>query len=130
MRHLLRWLLWALALVLTALVVLQGWYATHIWWWRDHPPRETAFMAMRLAEQHERRADARLSYQWVPYERISLELKRAMIAAEDAKFVDHEGFDWDGGGASLPAARRSASSSPRTCFSPPKKAIGERARKR
>jgi monofunctional biosynthetic peptidoglycan transglycosylase len=23
-------------------------------------------------------------------------LKRAIIAAEDAKFVDHEGFDWEG----------------------------------
>ena len=32
----------------------------------------------------------------MPYERISTNLKRAMIAAEDAKFVDHEGFDWDG----------------------------------
>jgi monofunctional biosynthetic peptidoglycan transglycosylase len=32
----------------------------------------------------------------VPYSRISSQLKRAMIAAEDAKFVDHEGFDWEG----------------------------------
>jgi len=96
MRHLFRWLLWALALLLAAFVLLQGWYAVQIWWWRDHSPRETAFMAMRLAELQERRPDARLSYQWVPYERISLELKRAMIAAEDARFVDHEGFDWDG----------------------------------
>jgi monofunctional biosynthetic peptidoglycan transglycosylase len=32
----------------------------------------------------------------VPYERISIHLKRAIIAAEDAKFVDHEGFDWEG----------------------------------
>ena len=39
---------------------------------------------------------ARLRYRFVPYERISTPLKRAMIAAEDAKFVDHEGFDWDG----------------------------------
>ena len=30
------------------------------------------------------------------YDRISGNLKRAMVAAEDAKFVDHEGFDWDG----------------------------------
>jgi monofunctional biosynthetic peptidoglycan transglycosylase len=96
MRHVLRWLVWALALLLGAFVLLQGWYAAHIWWWRDHPPRETAFMALRLTELHERRPDARLAYQWVPYERISLELKRAMIAAEDARFVDHEGFDWDG----------------------------------
>ena len=39
---------------------------------------------------------AELQYQWVPYERISINLKRAMIAAEDAKFVEHEGFDWEG----------------------------------
>jgi hypothetical protein len=32
----------------------------------------------------------------VPYERISAHLKRAIIAAEDAKFVEHEGFDWEG----------------------------------
>ena len=34
--------------------------------------------------------------QWVGYDRISANLKRAIIAAEDAKFVDHEGFDWEG----------------------------------
>jgi monofunctional biosynthetic peptidoglycan transglycosylase len=96
MRHLARWLLLAFALLAAAFVLLQGWYAAHIWWWREHPPRETAFMALRLAELRERRPDARLAYQWVPYERISQELKRAMIAAEDAKFVDHEGFDWEG----------------------------------
>jgi monofunctional biosynthetic peptidoglycan transglycosylase len=96
MRHLIRWLLWAFALLLVAFILLQTWYAVHIWWWREHPPRETAFMALRLAELREQRPDARLAYQWVPYERISVELKRAMIAAEDAKFVDHEGFDWEG----------------------------------
>jgi monofunctional biosynthetic peptidoglycan transglycosylase len=32
----------------------------------------------------------------VAYDRISNNLKRAMVAAEDAKFIDHEGFDWDG----------------------------------
>jgi monofunctional biosynthetic peptidoglycan transglycosylase len=53
-------------------------------------------MTLRLAELHDRRPDARLAYQWVPYRQISVELKRAMIAAEDARFVDHEGFDWEG----------------------------------
>jgi monofunctional biosynthetic peptidoglycan transglycosylase len=32
----------------------------------------------------------------VPYERISANLKRAVVAAEDAKFSEHEGFDWEG----------------------------------
>lgn len=31
---------------------------------------------------------------WVPYERISVNLKRAIIASEDATFTDHDGVDW------------------------------------
>jgi monofunctional biosynthetic peptidoglycan transglycosylase len=96
MRRLIRWFAWSLAFVAVAFVVVQAWYAAHIWWWRDHPPQETAFMAMRLKELRARQPDARIAYRWVPYERISVQLKRAMIAAEDAKFVDHEGFDWEG----------------------------------
>jgi monofunctional biosynthetic peptidoglycan transglycosylase len=96
MRYVGRWLLWTFAFITVALVLLQGWYAAHIWWWREHPPRETAFMAVRLAEIRAEHPDARLAYTWVSYDRISVELKRAMIAAEDAKFIEHEGFDWDG----------------------------------
>ena len=29
------------------------------------------------------------------YERISPHLKRAVVAAEDARFLDHDGFDWE-----------------------------------
>src|SRR5215831_10397077 len=90
MRQLGRWLLWALALIVGALALVQAWYAVQIWWWRDHAPRETAFMAARQAELKARPKPAKIGYTWVPYERISQELKRAMIA------VEHEGFDWDG----------------------------------
>ncbi len=96
MRRIGRWTLWIAFAIFLALVVLQAWYAANIWWLRDHPPGETAFMAARLSELRAKRPQARLQYVWVPYERISGNLKRAMIAAEDAKFVEHEGFDWDG----------------------------------
>src|SRR4030081_1007430 len=96
MRVALRCIMWAIAAALLGFVLLQLWYLGHIWWWRDHPPRETAFMAQRQDELRARNPQARLQYTWVPYERISVNLKRAMIAAEDAKFVEHEGFDWDG----------------------------------
>jgi monofunctional glycosyltransferase len=95
-RTALRWVLWTTSIVLLAFVLLQAWYAAQIWWWREHAPHETAFMALRLAELRQANPQARLQYTWVPYERISANLKRAMIAAEDAKFVEHEGFDWDG----------------------------------
>jgi monofunctional biosynthetic peptidoglycan transglycosylase len=96
MRPALRWAIRAMLVLLTAFVLLQLWYAAHIWWWRDHPPGETAFMSVRLAELKSVNPGARLQYVWVPYQRISVQLKRAMIAAEDAKFVEHEGFDWEG----------------------------------
>jgi monofunctional biosynthetic peptidoglycan transglycosylase len=96
MRTALRWLVWALSAALLAFVALQLWYGAHIWWWRDHAPRETAFMAQRLHELRLHNPQAQLQYTWVPYDRISVHLKRAMIAAEDARFVEHEGFDWNG----------------------------------
>ena len=72
------------------------WIALHVVWYRTHPPGETAFMAQRMDEARARNPKAQLRYRFVPYARISKQLKRAMIAAEDAKFVDHEGFDWEG----------------------------------
>ena len=79
-----------------AILLLHLYFAAMIFWWRDHPPQQTSFMAERLDELRRKNPQARLRYQFVPYARISTSLKRAMIAAEDSKFVDHEGFDWDG----------------------------------
>lgn len=53
-------------------------------------------MEDRLEVLQESNPDAVLKHRWVDYKKISPNLKRALIAAEDAKFVDHEGFDWDG----------------------------------
>jgi monofunctional glycosyltransferase len=91
-----RWLGWILGAAAAALVGIHLWYAAHILWWRDHPVGETSFMSYRLDDLRSRNPKAQLRYQWVPYDRIAVSLKRAMVAAEDAKFVDHEGFDWDG----------------------------------
>jgi len=91
-----RALIVALAAVAALSVGWLGWIALHVAWYRYEPPRETAFMAERLAEARAKNPNATLQYRWVPYPRISVQLKRAMIAAEDAKFSEHDGFDWDG----------------------------------
>jgi monofunctional biosynthetic peptidoglycan transglycosylase len=65
-------------------------------WWREHNPRTTSFMDARLAKMRETKADARLGFLWVPYAKISDNLKRAILTAEDDKFVEHDGFDWEG----------------------------------
>ena len=53
-------------------------------------------MRARLEELRKKDPRATLAQVWVPYERISPQLKRAVVAAEDAKFLAHEGFDWEG----------------------------------
>lgn len=83
------------ALVLAVLLV-QGWFFVHVWWWSSHNPSSTAFMQARLATMQQKDRNAALKHQWTGYEKVSPNLKRAVVAAEDAKFVDHEGFDWEG----------------------------------
>lgn len=96
MRTLGRWLKRALLLVLGLLVLWQLWLFCWVLFWGWVNPGTTRFMEIRLAELRQKNPDAQLKKQWVPYKQISVHLKRAIIAAEDAKFVDHEGFDWEG----------------------------------
>lgn len=87
-----RGLLGLLALVLG----YQLWIFAHIWWWVDHNPANSAFMDERLDILQQNNPDAELRHKWVPYAKISGNLKRALIAAEDARFLSHDGFDWEG----------------------------------
>jgi monofunctional biosynthetic peptidoglycan transglycosylase len=86
----------ALALGLAAIfIAIQLSFLVRVWWWRDHNPQATAFMEASLERLRERKPDSKLRHVWVPYERISANLKRAVVAAEDARFAEHEGFDWE-----------------------------------
>ena len=88
-------LLWRLTLLLiAALVVYESWFFGKVVWWIWVNPTNTAFMEARLENMREDNPKARLRHKWVPYADISVNLKRALIAAEDGKFLDHDGFDW------------------------------------
>lgn len=91
-----RWLKRTLLALIALLVFWQGWYFGWLVWWKYSDPGETAFMRQRLSELREKTPKAELRHQWLPYERVSNHLKQAVVAAEDDKFVDHEGFDWEG----------------------------------
>ena len=85
-----------MALFFMILFLYQLWIFLHICWWIKFNPASTAFMEDRLDVIQEKKPDAELKHKWVDYKKISIHLKRAVIAAEDAKFLDHEGFDWEG----------------------------------
>jgi monofunctional biosynthetic peptidoglycan transglycosylase len=78
-----------------AFLLAQLWFYSHIVYWNHFEPSSSAFMSSRLDALHAKDPKAKLRREWVPYERISVHLKRAVVAAEDAKFLDHEGFDWE-----------------------------------
>ncbi|MEW5789536.1 MAG: monofunctional biosynthetic peptidoglycan transglycosylase [Pseudomonadota bacterium] len=90
--------LWRWGLVLLILVAyLQIGYLAGVLWWGYFNPSNTAFMADGLDRLQEKKGpDAELRHQWVEYNRISIHLKRAVVAAEDSRFLEHEGFDWEG----------------------------------
>jgi len=94
-RKLRRWLGRALALVIGLVLLYELWIFSHVLWWNWFNPSTSAFMEERLEVLQERNPEAKLRHQWVTYDRISLNLKRALVAAEDANFMEHEGFDWD-----------------------------------
>lgn len=82
--------------LIALLVVYQLWLFAHVLWWNGNNPGTTHFMDLRLSELREKKPAAQLQQQWVAFDHISPNLKRAIISAEDGTFVDHEGFDWDG----------------------------------
>ena len=86
----------AVALLLLLGIFWQGWYLGWVVWWKYFNPNMTSFMAERLDELQDKNPTARLKHIWVPYEKISLCLKQAAVASEDDKFVEHDGFDWEG----------------------------------
>ena len=54
----------------------------------------TPLMFMRCFEQVGEGKDLKLKHHWVPLDKISPSLPMAVMASEDAKFLQHHGFDF------------------------------------
>jgi monofunctional biosynthetic peptidoglycan transglycosylase len=59
------------------------------------PPASTAWMDMRAAQARAAGKPVRKVQRWVPYSRISANLKKAVLYAEDSAFWSHDGVDYD-----------------------------------
>lgn len=90
-----RWVWRILLLSIGAVLVYQSWILSHVVYWNFYNPSSSAFMEDRLDALRQGNAAAVLRAQWIPYENISPSLKRAIVAAEDSKFLVHEGFDFE-----------------------------------
>ena len=91
-----KYIKWLFAAPFAALILFNmSAYGTIISY-RALAPHRTAFMNMRMDELAASRPDTKLDYRWVDYDNISVNLKKALIASEDANFAEHGGFDWNG----------------------------------
>ena len=83
------------ALLLISALALQLYFLGRVALMTVVDPQSTTFQrseAWRLLSEKHALA---WSQQWVGYERIAPNLKRAVIASEDAGFTDHSGVEWD-----------------------------------
>ena len=83
-------------MALVCLVLLyQFWLFAQVVWYNYRPPGSSAIMREELSRLRDGNPDFELKYQWVPYEQISRNLKRAVVASEDSNFTEHDGVEWD-----------------------------------
>lgn len=95
MRTALQWSLRLVLFAILAVFLLQLWFFAHILAWSKINPDHTSFMQIRLGEIQQKTPNANLKQVWVPYDKISLNLKRAVVAAEDSGFVSHPGYEME-----------------------------------
>lgn len=87
---------WIISSIVMLFVLFNVYVYGSLLTYRAVAPHRTMFMLLRMHELTATRPEVRLNYQWVPYNRISPNLKKALIASEDARFAEHDGFDWNG----------------------------------
>jgi monofunctional biosynthetic peptidoglycan transglycosylase len=88
--------LWrALVLLVLCTVSLQLFWVLRIALMRVVDPSSTAFQRSEIWRLLTEKHQVAWAQRWVDAERISAHLKRAVIASEDAGFIDHAGVEWD-----------------------------------
>lgn len=81
-----------LLILVSLFLLIQLWIFSSLAWWRTQPVQST--MMMRLDYWSDTSQPIR--HEWRDYDQISEYLKKAVVAAEDGKFMQHHGFDWEG----------------------------------
>ena len=84
-----------LVLLVVSMVALQLVFVARVALMAVVEPESTAFQRSEIWRLLRDKHHLAWSQSWVGYEHISLNLKRAVIASEDAGFAEHSGVEWD-----------------------------------
>ena len=94
MRRILKWVFRIALGIILGVVVYEGILFLRVYWLRDHNPSSTSLIDTRLSEAQARGQEPRREQTWVPIDKISPNLQRAVLAGEDTNFLTHNGFDY------------------------------------
>lgn len=95
MRRIFRIALLLLLGIFVGIVGYEAIMAVRIGLLRWHNPSSTSLIDTRAKEALARGQEPRREQTWVPLDRISSNLQRAVLAGEDTNFVTHHGFDYE-----------------------------------
>lgn len=93
-RRILRWAFYLIALVGCIALIFHGITFYRLTSLKESNPQSTAFIDQRAKEAAASGATPRREQVWIPFERISPSLIRAVIAGEDKRFSSHTGVEW------------------------------------
>jgi monofunctional glycosyltransferase len=95
---------WAKRIIIAVVAIAalyQLWILVSIFQYKRSNPATTSLIEQRSAESRAKGEEPKRVQTWVPYDRISRNLVRAVLAGEDSRFFDHAGFDWEEIGKAL-----------------------------
>lgn len=89
----------ALFLVVLGIIVgtlgYEGIMFVRVLYLRTHNPSSTSLINTRISEAQAKGQQLKREQTWLPLEKISPNLQRAVLAGEDTNFLTHRGFDYE-----------------------------------
>jgi len=80
--------------IVVGVIVYEGYMFVRVWRLRTNNVATSSLIEARASEAIGRGEQAKQQLVWVPLDRISPNLQRAVLAGEDTNFVIHNGFDY------------------------------------
>ena len=95
MRRIFRILVLAVFGVIVGLILYEAIMFVRVYRLRSNNPSSTSLMSIRAHEAQAKGQPVKFEQIWVPLDKISTNLQRAVLAGEDTNFMTHRGFDYE-----------------------------------
>lgn len=95
MRRIFRWLFLVVLGIVAGIIIYEGIMFVRVYLLRTHNPSSTSLIDTRINEAQAKGQQPKREQVWVPLEKISPHLQRAVLAGEDTNFLSHHGFDYE-----------------------------------